>query len=85
MLIVHQADLSDSEKMLRQFDLASKYGPCTDLTRLERWERAFTLVSKPPSKKRGDGEGMGAHCLFEKQRRHVTHRACFIIVIYPYF
>lgn len=44
-VIVHQADLSDSEKMLRQFDLASKYGPCTDMTRLERWERAFTLVS----------------------------------------
>ncbi|KAG0279274.1 hypothetical protein BGZ95_001749 [Linnemannia exigua] len=39
----HQADLSDSEKLLRQFDLASKYGPCTDMTRLERWERAFNL------------------------------------------
>ncbi|KAK3813688.1 MAG: DNA polymerase delta, subunit 4-domain-containing protein [Linnemannia elongata] len=44
----HQADLSDSEKMLRQFDLASKYGPCTDMTRLERWERAFTLGLHPP-------------------------------------
>ncbi|KAF9137585.1 hypothetical protein BGX30_010098 [Mortierella sp. GBA39] len=44
----HQAELSDSEKMLRQFDLASKYGPCTDMTRLERWERAFTLGLHPP-------------------------------------
>ncbi|KAF9128402.1 hypothetical protein BG015_004349 [Linnemannia schmuckeri] len=44
----HQADLSDFEKMLRQFDLASKYGPCTDMTRLERWERAFTLGLHPP-------------------------------------
>lgn len=44
----HQADLSDSEKILRQFDLASKYGPCTDMTRLERWERAFTLGLHPP-------------------------------------
>ncbi|KAG0285139.1 hypothetical protein BGZ96_010543 [Linnemannia gamsii] len=44
----HQADLSDSEKLLRQFDLASKYGPCTDMTRLERWERAFTLGLHPP-------------------------------------
>ncbi|KAF9124976.1 hypothetical protein BGW39_007763 [Mortierella sp. 14UC] len=39
----HQSELSDNEKMLRQFDLASRYGPCTDITRLERWERAFTL------------------------------------------
>ncbi|KAG0020040.1 hypothetical protein BGZ80_004872 [Entomortierella chlamydospora] len=39
----HQADIPEVEKFLRQFDLASKYGPCTDLTRLERWERAFEL------------------------------------------
>ncbi|KAG9070273.1 hypothetical protein KI688_009610 [Linnemannia hyalina] len=44
----HQAELPDSEKMLRQFDLTSKYGPCTDMTRLERWERAFTLGLHPP-------------------------------------
>ncbi|KAG0026819.1 hypothetical protein BGZ81_006070 [Podila clonocystis] len=44
----HQADLSEPEKLLRQFDLASKYGPCTDMTRMERWERAFTLGLNPP-------------------------------------
>ncbi|KAI1312596.1 hypothetical protein EDD11_002942 [Mortierella claussenii] len=44
----HQADLSDAEKTLRQFDLAAKYGPCTELTRLERWERAFELGLEPP-------------------------------------
>ncbi|KAG0212146.1 hypothetical protein BGX33_003839 [Mortierella sp. NVP41] len=44
----HQADLSDSEKKLRQFDLTMKYGPCTDMTRLERWERAFNLGLHPP-------------------------------------
>ncbi|GJJ72227.1 DNA polymerase delta subunit 4 [Entomortierella parvispora] len=44
----HQADLSPEEKMLRQFDLASKYGPCTDMTRLERWDRAFALGLEPP-------------------------------------
>ncbi|KAG0202821.1 hypothetical protein BGX28_004770 [Mortierella sp. GBA30] len=44
----HQADLSEEEKILRQFDLASKFGPCTDLTRLERWERAFSLGLDPP-------------------------------------
>ncbi|KAG0323030.1 hypothetical protein BG000_002730 [Podila horticola] len=44
----HQADLSEQEKLLRQFDLSSKYGPCTDMTRMERWERAFTLGLNPP-------------------------------------
>ena len=44
VFLVHQADLSDTEKMLRQFDLTTKYGPCTDMSRLERWERAFNLV-----------------------------------------
>ncbi|KAF9567490.1 hypothetical protein EC968_003214 [Mortierella alpina] len=44
----HQAELSDAEKILRQFDLASKYGPCTDVTRLDRWERAFNLGLDPP-------------------------------------
>ncbi|KAG0226589.1 DNA polymerase delta, subunit 4-domain-containing protein [Mortierella sp. GBAus27b] len=44
----HQTDISPAEKALRQFDLASKYGPCTDLTRLERWERAFELGLNPP-------------------------------------
>lgn len=43
--IVHQEDISEQEKILRQFDLASKYGPCLDITRLERWERASLLVS----------------------------------------
>ncbi|KAF9896001.1 hypothetical protein BX616_008365, partial [Lobosporangium transversale] len=40
---IHQDDVSAVEKTLRQFDLASKYGPCIDLTRLERWERAYKL------------------------------------------
>ncbi|KAF9331339.1 hypothetical protein BG006_005785 [Podila minutissima] len=44
----HQADLSEQEKLLRQFDLSYKYGPCTDMTRMERWERAFTLGLNPP-------------------------------------
>ncbi|KAK3829121.1 MAG: DNA polymerase delta, subunit 4-domain-containing protein [Benniella sp.] len=45
---IHQNGLSEDEKLLRQFDLASKYGPCLDLTRLERWERAFELGLDPP-------------------------------------
>ncbi|KAG0320003.1 hypothetical protein BG000_003720 [Podila horticola] len=45
---IHQEDLTETEKVLRQFDLTSKYGPCTDITRLERWERASLLGLKPP-------------------------------------
>ncbi|KAG0305565.1 hypothetical protein BGZ98_003942 [Dissophora globulifera] len=45
---IHQSDLTEDEKLLRQFDLASKYGPSTDLTRLERWERASLLGLDPP-------------------------------------
>ncbi|KAF9351495.1 hypothetical protein BGX26_010509 [Mortierella sp. AD094] len=45
---IHRNDLSLEEKKLRQFDLASCYGPCLDLTRLERWERAFELGLDPP-------------------------------------
>ncbi|KAG0085394.1 hypothetical protein BGZ93_008642 [Podila epicladia] len=45
---IHQEDLTDTEKALRQFDLTSKYGPCTDISRLERWERASLLGLNPP-------------------------------------
>ncbi|KAG0354454.1 hypothetical protein BG005_006471 [Podila minutissima] len=45
---IHQEDLAETEKILRQFDLTSKYGPCTDITRLERWERASLLGLNPP-------------------------------------
>ncbi|KAF9330990.1 hypothetical protein BG006_006108 [Podila minutissima] len=45
---IHQEDLAETEKVLRQFDLTSKYGPCTDITRLERWERASLLGLNPP-------------------------------------
>ncbi|KAF9189297.1 hypothetical protein BGZ51_009691 [Haplosporangium sp. Z 767] len=44
----HQTDITEEEKSLRQFDLTSKFGPCTDITRLERWERAFNLGLNPP-------------------------------------
>ncbi|KAG0048497.1 hypothetical protein BGZ83_006560 [Gryganskiella cystojenkinii] len=45
---IHQDDTSANEKVLRQFDLSSKYGPCLGLTRLERWERAAMLDLNPP-------------------------------------
>uniref|UniRef100_A0A8B9QUV1 DNA polymerase delta subunit 4 n=1 Tax=Anas platyrhynchos TaxID=8839 RepID=A0A8B9QUV1_ANAPL len=34
--------------MLRSFDLAWEYGPCTGITRLQRWERAAGTGAEPP-------------------------------------
>ncbi|NXR56333.1 DPOD4 polymerase, partial [Hippolais icterina] len=36
-------------EMLRRFDLSWEYGPCTGITRLQRWERAQELGLSPPS------------------------------------
>ena len=36
-------------KVLRRFDLASKYGPCVGITRMERWIRARDLGLDPPA------------------------------------
>jgi DNA polymerase delta subunit 4 len=30
----------EKEKILKQFDLATKFGPCIGISRLSRWERA---------------------------------------------
>lgn len=38
----------DEVELLRQFDLSWQYGPCTGITRLQRWERAETLGLSPP-------------------------------------
>ncbi|XP_062431979.1 DNA polymerase delta subunit 4 isoform X3 [Rhea pennata] len=35
--------------MLRHFDLCWEYGPCTGITRLQRWERAQALGLNPPA------------------------------------
>lgn len=37
-----------AQKLLRQFDLTAKYGPCTDVSRRQRWERASKLGLDPP-------------------------------------
>ncbi|XP_044537981.1 DNA polymerase delta subunit 4-like [Gracilinanus agilis] len=42
-----QKDKSHLE-ILRQFDLDSHFGPCTGITRLQRWERAELLGLEPP-------------------------------------
>uniref|UniRef100_A0A8D0GZJ6 DNA polymerase delta 4, accessory subunit n=1 Tax=Sphenodon punctatus TaxID=8508 RepID=A0A8D0GZJ6_SPHPU len=38
----------DQLEMLKQFDLSWEYGPCTGITRLQRWERAQLLGLNPP-------------------------------------
>ncbi|XP_029431574.1 DNA polymerase delta subunit 4 [Rhinatrema bivittatum] len=40
----------DSElELLKQFDLNWRFGPCTGITRLQRWERAKELGLDPPT------------------------------------
>ncbi|CAO2170128.1 unnamed protein product [Urochloa humidicola] len=36
------------EEALRQFDMDRSYGPCTGVTRLERWERTVAMGLHPP-------------------------------------
>uniref|UniRef100_A0A9L0IPU9 DNA polymerase delta subunit 4 n=1 Tax=Equus asinus TaxID=9793 RepID=A0A9L0IPU9_EQUAS len=43
-LNVDEAEL----ELLRQFDLAWQYGPCTGITRLQRWHRAKQMGLEPP-------------------------------------
>ncbi|KAF2273550.1 uncharacterized protein EI97DRAFT_435973 [Westerdykella ornata] len=45
---VHQDDLSVHEKILREFDMSSHYGPCVGISRLRRWQRAHRLKLNPP-------------------------------------
>jgi len=42
------SDYSEEEKILREFDMNMKYGPCLGITRLQRWERAEKLGLNPP-------------------------------------
>ncbi|CAL5213736.1 unnamed protein product [Lathyrus oleraceus] len=43
-----QDECSESESVLRQFDMNTVYGPCIGMTRLARWERAVNLGLNPP-------------------------------------
>ncbi|KAM3424370.1 DNA polymerase delta subunit 4 [Cercospora zeina] len=45
---VHQEDLSLHEKILREWDMQSQYGPCIGIARLKRWKRANVLGLEPP-------------------------------------
>ncbi|PRW60138.1 DNA polymerase delta subunit 4 [Chlorella sorokiniana] len=43
-----QQQAEADEVFLRQFDLDTRFGPCTGITRLQRWERAAKLGLDPP-------------------------------------
>ncbi|GAU24180.1 hypothetical protein TSUD_84150 [Trifolium subterraneum] len=43
-----QDERNENEKMLQQFDMDMKYGPCIGMTRMERWERAVKFGMNPP-------------------------------------
>ncbi|KAK2383663.1 hypothetical protein P8452_38739 [Trifolium repens] len=43
-----QDEHNENEKMLQQFDMDMKYGPCIGMNRLERWERAVKFGMNPP-------------------------------------
>ncbi|MCJ1392129.1 hypothetical protein MMC18_004996 [Xylographa bjoerkii] len=45
---VHQQGLSVEEKVLREFDLSSQFGPCVGIARTKRWKRAEALGLEPP-------------------------------------
>ena len=45
---VHQGSLGVREKVLREFDLSSRYGPSVGIGRLGRWRRAHGLGLEPP-------------------------------------
>ncbi|KAF6250592.1 DNA polymerase delta, subunit 4-domain-containing protein [Scenedesmus sp. NREL 46B-D3] len=62
-------DIHADERLLRSFDLATQYGPCTGMTRLERWQRAETLGLNPPVQVKemltGPQGGQWNQCLWE--------------------
>ncbi|XP_060628202.1 DNA polymerase delta subunit 4 [Anolis sagrei] len=39
----------DQVELLKHFDLSWEYGPCTGITRWQRWERAELLGLHPPA------------------------------------
>lgn len=46
--LLQDAVQPDLIEVLKQFDLNWKFGPCTGITRLQRWERAELLGLSPP-------------------------------------
>ena len=65
------AEVDTDERALRQFDLDTKFGPVSGLSRLERWERAAKLGLKPPESvraliaKHGESSELNRHLFAE--------------------
>ncbi|XP_060117882.1 DNA polymerase delta subunit 4 isoform X1 [Heteronotia binoei] len=47
--LLQDAVQPDQVELLKQFDLSWEFGPCTGITRLQRWERAELLGLSPPT------------------------------------
>ncbi|MCJ1441655.1 MAG: hypothetical protein MMC23_002145 [Stictis urceolatum] len=45
---VHQEGMTLHDKVLREFDLSSHFGPCIGIARTKRWKRANKLGLNPP-------------------------------------
>jgi len=64
-------DVDRDERTLREFDLMSKFGPVSGITRLQRWERAEELGLSPPESVRrlilkyGENTNMNEHVFSE--------------------
>ncbi|KAI8990874.1 DNA polymerase delta, subunit 4 [Mycotypha africana] len=69
---IHQEHLTETNKLLRAFDLDYTYGPCIGISRLERWERAEKLNLNPPPIIKdiltNDTSGKYKHSLFHEYR-----------------
>ncbi|KAI8139399.1 DNA polymerase delta, subunit 4-domain-containing protein [Fennellomyces sp. T-0311] len=62
---VHQEHLSETDILLRKFDLDYKFGPCVGLTRIERWNRAQKLGLEPPQSVKDVLDNTNEACVFE--------------------
>ncbi|XP_048341688.1 DNA polymerase delta subunit 4 isoform X2 [Sphaerodactylus townsendi] len=47
--LLQEAVQPEQAEVLKQFDLSWEFGPCTGITRLQRWERAELLGLSPPT------------------------------------
>ncbi|PWW77720.1 hypothetical protein C7212DRAFT_362551 [Tuber magnatum] len=76
---VHQQYLCMQEKILRNFDMQAKYGPCIGPTRWQRWKRAEALGLDPPvevlaailTEESRDGAGVGSDLGRDSRRAYL--------------
>jgi len=64
-----EGEVEKDLRELKQFDLTMKYGPCTGMTRLERYDRAVANGLAPPPRvleiiHRRGSDGRWTECLW---------------------